>query len=77
MDLNLHPRHIEDMLFSGFCQTIGREVLLGPDNFSDLCDGPSGFELHYTCHCGRAGVVFPKRHLRGSCGTEVPALTLS
>ncbi len=73
MDLSLRQRHIEGMLFSGFCQTTGREVLLGPDNFSDLLDGEAGFELHYICHCGRAGVIFPKREVRGRCGTERPA----
>lgn len=47
-------------MFSAYCEEVGTEVLLGPDNYTDLIDGPSGMELHYRCHCGRPGVIYPK-----------------
>jgi hypothetical protein len=56
------------MFFSAFCADAGREVLLGPDNFVDLGDGPHGFELHYRCHCGRPGVFYPRSAATGRCG---------
>jgi hypothetical protein len=55
------------MYFSAFCEQAGTEVLLGPDNFVDLIDGPAGFELHYRCHCGWAGTVWPKSGAAGQC----------
>ena len=55
------------MFFSAYCQDAGRNVLLGPDNFVDLRDGPSGFELHYRCHCGRSAVLYPKQSNVASC----------
>jgi hypothetical protein len=55
------------MFFSAYCQEAGRNVLLGPDNFVDLCDGPAGFEVHYRCHCGRAGLLYPKQPEAASC----------
>ncbi len=60
MDLLLPMVHCGGMFFSAYCQEAGTKVLLGPGNFVDLNDGPMGFELHYTCHCGRAGIVCPK-----------------
>jgi hypothetical protein len=48
------------MFFSAYCDQAGAEVLLGPDNVTDLRDGPLGLELHYRCHCGHEGVVYPK-----------------
>lgn len=47
-------------MFSAFCDQVRKEVLLGPDNFVDLLDGPLGPELHFRCHCGRPGVIYPK-----------------
>ncbi len=55
------------MIFSAFCHQVGKEVLLGPDNFVDLRDGPKGFELHFNCHCGRRGVVYPSTGNLGAC----------
>jgi len=55
------------MMFSAFCEEIGKEVLLGPDNFADLLDGPLGLELHYLCHCGSPGVIYPKAGVAGRC----------
>jgi hypothetical protein len=48
------------MFFSAYCDRVGAEVLLGPDNVLDVTDGPLGLELHYRCHCGETGVVYPK-----------------
>jgi hypothetical protein len=59
------------MFFSGFCAHAGREVLLDPDNFVDLEDGPLGFELHYRCYCGRPGVFYPKIEAAARCGAQV------
>jgi hypothetical protein len=56
------------MYFSGICSVAGKEVLLGPANLVDMTEGPHGFEIHYRCHCGRAGVVFPKVETVGRCG---------
>ena len=53
------------MMYSAFCEQAGREVLLGPDNFVDLLDGPLGPELHYRCHCGRLDVIYPKARRSG------------
>jgi hypothetical protein len=61
------------MFFSSFCDEAGKEVLLGPDRFMDLQDGPHGFELHYRCYCGRPGVVFPKVENIGRCGERALA----
>ena len=72
MDLTVAGVHIGGMFFSSFCDQAGREMLFGPDDYVDLRDGPHGFELHYRCHCGRPGVVFPKRESVGRCGQ--PAL---
>lgn len=55
------------MFFSAYCRDAGRNVLLGPDNFVDLLEGPAGLELHYRCHCGRSGVLYPKRPEAASC----------
>ena len=55
------------MFFSGFCEEVGRDVLLGPANFVDLCAGPHGLELHYSCYCGRPGVFYPKVENGGHC----------
>ncbi|HWE55928.1 MAG TPA: hypothetical protein VG435_10465 [Acidimicrobiales bacterium] len=60
MDLMVLREQSGDMFFSAYCQEVGKEVLLGPDNFVDLVTGPDGFELHYRCHCGRSGVVHPQ-----------------
>ncbi len=57
------------MFFSAFCQQAGKEVLLGPDNFVDLQHGADGFELHFSCHCGRLGVVRPGSGAVGVCGS--------
>lgn len=48
------------MFFSAICEETGKEVLLSSENFVDLLDGPFGFELHYRCHCGQPGVVYPQ-----------------
>jgi hypothetical protein len=48
------------MYFSAYCEEAGADVLLGSGNFVALVDGPDGAELHYRCHCGRAGVIYPK-----------------
>lgn len=71
MDLTLRKVQIGGMHFSGFCGVVGKEVLLGPANLTDLRKGPNGFELHYSCHCGRSGVVYPDLEAVGRCGQEV------
>ena len=68
MDLTLAWVHIEAMYFSGFCGSVGKEVLLGSANLVDLRDGPHGFELHYSCYCGQPGVVYPGVAAIGRCG---------
>jgi hypothetical protein len=65
--------HAGAMFFSAFCEETAAPVLLTPDDFVDLRDGPLGFELHYRCHCGRPGVVFPKSGASGRCGAPVAA----
>jgi hypothetical protein len=67
----LNRVQIGGMYFSGFCSVAGREVLLGPANLVDLRKGANGFELHYSCHCGRSGVVFPGLEAVGRCGDAV------
>lgn len=54
-------------MFSAFCEQAGKEVLLGSDNFVDLLVGPFGFELHYRCHCGDTGVIYPQAGVAGRC----------
>jgi hypothetical protein len=61
MDFSVAKREGIYMFFSAYCREAGTEVLLGPDNFVDLEDGPFGVELHYRCHCGERGVLYPKR----------------
>ncbi len=68
MDWTLSKDQAEVMIFSAFCQEAGKEVLLGPDNFLDLRHGTEGFELHFSCHCGRSGVVRPDRAVLAVCG---------
>ena len=68
MDYTIRRGHSGLMYYSAFCEQAGTDVLLGPDNFLDLVDGPSGFELHYRCHCGRPGTVRPKSGGPGRCG---------
>ena len=67
MDLMVFSVDSGGMFFSAYCQESGTNVLLGPDNFVDLLDGPSGFELHYRCHCGRDGVLYPKQPAAAAC----------
>ena len=68
MDLTLAWVQIGVMYFSGFCSAVGKEVLLWSANLVDLRDGPDGFELHYSCHCGQPGVVYPGIAAIGRCG---------
>ncbi len=68
MDWTLVRGQSEGMIFSAFCQEAGKEVLLGPDNFVDLRHGAEGFELQFSCHCGRLGVVRPARSGLAACG---------
>jgi hypothetical protein len=60
MDLRARAMEGGTMFFSAYCAEAGTEVLLGPDNVVDLSHGPFGFELHYRCHCGQAGVLYPQ-----------------
>jgi hypothetical protein len=60
MDLSAGAVEGGSMFFSAYCAEAGTDVLLGPDNVVDLSHGPFGFELHYRCHCGQAGVVYPQ-----------------
>lgn len=60
MDFMVDLYQAEGMFFSAYCDQVGTEVLLGPDNVLDVSDGPLGLELHYRCHCGDTGVVYPK-----------------
>ena len=71
MDLMVLRVHRGVMFFSGFCEDVGSEVLLGPANFVDLRDGPQGLELHYDCYCGRRGVFHPKTERVGRCHAPV------
>jgi hypothetical protein len=48
------------MIFSAFCDQAGAEVLLGPDNVTEVTSGPWGLELRYRCHCGQLGVIYPQ-----------------
>ena len=48
------------MFFSAYCDEAGADVLLGPDNVLDLRHGALGPELHYRCHCGQVGVIYPR-----------------
>jgi hypothetical protein len=57
------------MFFSAYCDEVGAEVLLGPDNLVDLGYGASGVELHYRCHCGKPGVIYPKQSGRSASDT--------
>lgn len=68
MDLTVDRVHSGFMFFSALCRETGREVLLGPANFVDLRTGPHGFELEYSCYCGRRGVSFPRTGTLGMCG---------
>jgi hypothetical protein len=69
MDLRAAAVEGRKMFFSAYCAEAGTQVLLGPDNVVDLSHGPFGFELHYRCHCGEAGVVYPRldRDARPRC----------
>ena len=60
MDFTTVNRESGSMFFSAYCADAGAEVLLGPDNVLDLGHGPRGFELHYRCHCGETGVLYPQ-----------------
>ena len=60
MDYMLKSLEGGGMYFSAYCEEAGANVLLGSGNFVALVDGPFGAELHYRCHCGEAGVVYPK-----------------
>jgi hypothetical protein len=73
MDFNIERRESIGMFFSAYCQETGTEVLLGPDNFVDLADGPLGVELHYRCYCGEVGVLYPKHPgaLKGSATSHL------
>jgi hypothetical protein len=68
MDLTVGGVHTGVMFFSAVCSETGREVLLGPANFVDLRDGPLGFELEYSCYCGRRGITYPRTGTLGRCG---------
>jgi hypothetical protein len=59
------------MFFSAFCEDVGKEVLLSSDNFLDLIHGPLGFEVHYRCHCGATGVVYPQSGITARCQRRV------
>jgi hypothetical protein len=61
MDLIEITQEAESMFFSAYCPQVGAEVLLGPDNVIDLDHGPLGIELHYRCHCGQPGVLYPQQ----------------
>lgn len=71
MDFTLGRVQSEVMFFSAFCQEARKDVLLGPERVADLRHGPLGFELHYSCYCGRLGVVYPNSDSRGLCGEPV------
>jgi hypothetical protein len=60
MDFMLESLDGGGMYFTAYCEEAGANVLLGAGNFVALLDGPLGTELHYRCHCGQAGVVYPK-----------------
>jgi hypothetical protein len=60
MDFKLGASEGGGMFFSAYCDQAGAEVLLGPDNVIDLTYGSLGPELHYRCHCGQSGVVYPR-----------------
>jgi hypothetical protein len=62
MDLSLAEVEGEGMFFAAYCSDAGADVLLGPDNVVDLRYGAFGPELHYRCHCGQPGVVYPRLH---------------
>jgi hypothetical protein len=60
MDYTMGMSQAETMYFSAFCSQLGRPVLLGDSNVVGVDDGPMGPELHYQCHCGEPGVIYPK-----------------
>jgi hypothetical protein len=60
MDFTLGSLEGGGMYFSAYCEQAGADILLGSGNFVALVDGPHGTELHYRCHCGQTGVIYPK-----------------
>ena len=64
MDYNLGCGEDDRMYFAAYCEEVRADVLLGSSNFVSLRDGPLGVELHYRCHCGQPGVLYPKASKR-------------
>ncbi len=60
LDCMDHGAHCRGMYFTASCSAQGRPVLLGDGNLIDVTSGPFGLELHYRCHCGEEGVLYPQ-----------------
>ncbi len=43
-------------MFTVYCPSHCRRVLLFPDNIEALINHPDGIDLHWRCTCGQTGV---------------------